>query len=555
MATRDAKLRVAVEGEQAYKQALGELNKGSQVLSSEMKKLTAEFEGNEKSIEALTAKGDLLQRELLQQKDKVDVLKKAVAESAKNFGEADKRTQEWQIKLNNAEAAEFKLQKQLDATNKEIEDQSGAIEEVGKNLPKLGDQIDSVTQKFGISLPGGIKDSLNNIEGFSSGSIVALGAVAAAVGAIEIAWKGVQLAIEGAQKLHKITLEEGAWADDLLTRSAQTGLSTDLLQGLDYASKFLDFEGIDKSINKLTLSMDKARDGAQSQAQAFEMLGVSVTTADGQLRDNWTTFLEVIDALGRIRNETEADAIANDIFGKSYADLKPLIDAGSGSLSDLIDHAQEAGYILGEEQIQTLGDVDDAYQEYQEQIELTKKKLAVEFAPVSQEVMTQFGEFAMRAGQTLIESGLLEKLSAFLEPLGEIMDSLLTLAAVILPGLTRPLQIAADLFGAVADAVSWLADELSRVDWGQASSMSNSQEYGWGINAAGDQNWRGGLTWVGESGPELVSLPRGTQIHTAQESRQIAGGDTYYNITVANVQELSEIVDWYESRRIRGRMA
>jgi hypothetical protein len=169
--------------------------------------------------------------------------------------------------------------------------------------------------------------------------------------------------------------------------------------------------------------------------------------------------------------------------------------------------------------------------------------------------MTQFGEFAMRAGQTLIESGLLEKLSAFLEPLGEIMDSLLTLAAVILPGLTRPLQIAADLFGAVADAVSWLADELSRVDWGQASSMSNSQEYGWGINAAGDQNWRGGLTWVGESGPELVSLPRGTQIHTAQESRQIAGGDTYYNITVANVQELSEIVDWYESRRIRGRMA
>ncbi len=35
-----------------------------------------------------------------------------------------------------------------------------------------------------------------------------------------------------------------------------------------------------------------------------------------------------------------------------------------------------------------------------------------------------------------------------------------------------------------------------------------------GKNANGTNNWRGGLTWVGEQGRELVNLPRGTQIHS-----------------------------------------
>lgn len=43
-----------------------------------------------------------------------------------------------------------------------------------------------------------------------------------------------------------------------------------------------------------------------------------------------------------------------------------------------------------------------------------------------------------------------------------------------------------------------------------------------GSNANGTSNWRGGLTWVGERGPELINLQRGAQVHTAQESRRIA---------------------------------
>ena len=73
-------------------------------------------------------------------------------------------------------------------------------------------------------------------------------------------------------------------------------------------------------------------------------------------------------------------------------------------------------------------------------------------------------------------------------------------------------------------------------------------------NAAGNDNWRGGLTWVGEAGPELVSLPSGSQILNAQDSRGF-GGDTYYiTIDAASVKEFNDIVEIAQSARVRGRM-
>lgn len=43
-----------------------------------------------------------------------------------------------------------------------------------------------------------------------------------------------------------------------------------------------------------------------------------------------------------------------------------------------------------------------------------------------------------------------------------------------------------------------------------------------GANAKGTLNWRGGLTWVGENGPEIVNLPRGAQVYPAQVSKALS---------------------------------
>lgn len=60
-----------------------------------------------------------------------------------------------------------------------------------------------------------------------------------------------------------------------------------------------------------------------------------------------------------------------------------------------------------------------------------------------------------------------------------------------------------------------------------------------GRNARGTDYWRGGMTWVGEEGPELVSLPRGSQIRSAPESAAVAGG-TVINIGTLMPHNYSE---------------
>ena len=66
---------------------------------------------------------------------------------------------------------------------------------------------------------------------------------------------------------------------------------------------------------------------------------------------------------------------------------------------------------------------------------------------------------------------------------------------------------------AIGKVADWISNTGAKIA-GSGGSGSGSV----GKNAAGDNNWRGGLTWVGEEGPELVNLPRGSRILPNKES-------------------------------------
>ena len=76
-----------------------------------------------------------------------------------------------------------------------------------------------------------------------------------------------------------------------------------------------------------------------------------------------------------------------------------------------------------------------------------------------------------------------------------------------------------------------------------------------GYNASGTDYWRGGRTLISEYGPEEVVLPQGTRILTAQETRQVSGGDTFYITIPANtVKEFNDIVNIARNKRRTDRM-
>lgn len=561
MATRTVKARVELDGEREYKQALSELNQGNKVLASEMKKLQAEYKGNAESTEFLTKKGDLLQRQLQQQQDKVSKLREALQKSAEKYGEADKRTQEWIVKLNNAEAAEFDLQHA-------IEENNAALNGENETMKGLGDTLDDITSKMGIKLPDGAKNALNGMKGLSSGTVVAM---TAAVGAIAALVKAVS-------ELHQITLEAAADVDELVTNSMVTGLSTQTLQELEYASNLVDVsvDTISGSLTKLTNNMAAANEGNAAMAENFANLGISITNSvDGSLRPAQDVFYELIDALGQIDNETERDALAMELFGKSAQELNPLIIQGSGVLKDYAEEAKNLGYVLSDEDVKALGAVDDAYQRVNLTVDALKKQIAAEFAPASEKAMTMFADAVKMAGEFLERSGLIENLASILTSImslitniGQLVTNLPGLGTAF-DGINAVLQVTAYTFATIADAANVVTGVLTG-NWNQAKTalgwnigngeMSNIQRLQRSgsdyvsYNATGNDSWRGGLTWVGESGPELVALPQGSQIYNAQDSRNMGGDVFYVTIDAKNVREFNDIVELAKSAQVRNRM-
>lgn len=90
-------LKIGLEGEKEFKKSLAEINNSFKILGSEMKLVDSQFDKNDKSTEALTARSEVLNKEIDQQKQKIETLRSALANAAESFGENDRRTQSRQI--------------------------------------------------------------------------------------------------------------------------------------------------------------------------------------------------------------------------------------------------------------------------------------------------------------------------------------------------------------------------------------------------------------------------------------------------------------------------
>lgn len=589
--------RFTLSGEKEYKQAISEIGSGMKVLDSEMRKVTSAYAQNADSVEALGAKNDVLERKISTQTEKIEYLKAALQQSAEKYGEADKRTMQWQTSLNDAEA-------NLNKLNSEFEENKKKIEESGNEMTGLGDIVNGLTQKFGIQLPDSMKSSMNAMGNLDTSALALAGGFAAVATAI----------VKAEKAMISMTKESASFADNIITLSMQTGQSTEQLQEFSYATELIDVsvDTLQGSLTKLTNNMQDTMNGTGNAKASFEALGVSVTNADGSMRSANDVFYETIDALGQVKNETERDAMSMDIFGRSAQDLNPLIIQGSKTLKAYAEEAHNMGYVLDDEALSALGAVDDAYQRLQKTQEGVKNQLAVEFAPYLEEFYGDVTTMVKDGGKAIKDSGIVDAFGMLLETVGDILNPMSDLSNNRVPALTKALQPLAKVMALMADAAEllkgvinfgtghisegWgqmkhalgfgyssgngnnyqnLLDSYNEQQWGQsASDLSKAYEEAvargdsstlgitedeWrrrylGGNAAGTDNWAGGWTRVNENGLERIYLPSGSRIQTASETRYTSG-DTYNTtVYVDHVEDLDTILRIAKNARITTRM-
>ena len=142
-------LKIGLEGEKEFKKALADINQSFKVLGSEMKLLTSQFDKNDSSAEALAAKHKALDNQIEAQKQKIETLRAALKNASDSFGENDRRTQNWQIQLNNAEAALNDMNRELDENEKAIKDGGKAPEESCSKFEGFGKVLKTVGVALG----------------------------------------------------------------------------------------------------------------------------------------------------------------------------------------------------------------------------------------------------------------------------------------------------------------------------------------------------------------------------------------------------------------------
>jgi len=177
-------------------------------------------------------------------------------------------------------------------------------------------------RRLGNSLQGLQGQAKNAAMGFKNlkGAVAGFGAVI-----------GGSAIVGGLTAIVKKSIDAG---DELFNLQAKTGIAANALIGLGNAAKLADVDQatLGKGLTKLSVNLVKAAEGNDGLTQKFKALGVSIKNANGQVVPADKALKQIADRFADMPDGAQKAAAAVALFGKSGADLIPLLNEGAASM-------------------------------------------------------------------------------------------------------------------------------------------------------------------------------------------------------------------------------
>jgi len=187
-----------------------------------------------------------------------------------------------------------------------------------------------------------------------------------------------------------------------------------------------ELETVTGSLAKMIRSMASAEKGTGAQSDAFKSLGVSVVDVNGNLRDSQDVFGDVLNALGGIANETERDALAMAIFGKSAQELNPLIKLGADGMAEMAAEAQGLGAIMSEDAVRGAADLNDRIAALKAGIGGMAGTIGAALAPAITKIIGKFQEWLASPKVQEGLKNLVEGIGRVADTVGEVVSKLMS---------------------------------------------------------------------------------------------------------------------------------
>ncbi|GEM_PF-295509 len=344
---------------------IASLGKDIALSESGFKAATASMQDWRKSSEGLTLRLKSLNNQIGNQKLVVANVAEEYKKAAAEKGEFSDAAKDLQIRLNRETETLGKMVGEVRQTKTALDGMGDESKQASHALSDLGDKEDKTAKK---SMT--LKDAMGGLgSGLKTMTKVVAGTVAAVA--------GLGVAITG------MVFKASDVSGELVDLSTQTGISVEKLQEMKFVGDLVgvSVETMTGSLAKLTKSMGDAKDGSGTAFDAFGKLGISVVDANGNLRDSEAVFGDALSALGDMANETERDALAMEIFGRSAMELNPLIKAGADEVARLTDEAHEMGAVMKKEDVMALESFGDVLASLQLSMQGMMGTLAAAFLP------------------------------------------------------------------------------------------------------------------------------------------------------------------------------
>ena len=376
--------------------ALKKVNSSINDTQAQLKDVNRLLKLDPSNTELLRQKHQLLSKSVQDTSSRLETLKKA-EEQLKQAG-VEKNSEQFMA-----------LQREIIETENRLKDLQDAANQSVVALAKIGataDKVSAGAQKVADATKG-----ISAAAGGLLGGVVASGVAAAAA------------------------------ADDYNTLAKQTGLSTETLQQAKYAADL-----IDVSYETFTGSMSKMVSKLRTNEDGFNKLGIATRDASGELLGTEEIFWNSVDALSAMENETARDIAAQELFGRSAADLAGILDDGGAAFRALGDDAKRAGLIMSQDTLDGLNEVND-------QIDTLKAK--------SKATLSVAGGKALEAMAPVIDR-VVEKVSSLLEWIGKLDSGQISFLMTILAVVSAISPLASGIAN-VSSAVSTLSGLMPKL--------------------------------------------------------------------------------------------
>lgn len=473
------------------KKGVTEANKQIKLANAEFKAASAGMDDWTKSADGITAKLNQLDKVLGSQKQILESYKAQLEAQQTAYDENGRKAEELKAKLSelanngiaktsdeykkylsaldDVEKEQQKNQSAIDKLNVQILNQQAAVSGTEKDIKNYDKSLEDVQKAEAAAAKSGksVEEELKNIGDNADNADNKLGGLAKNIAAgitAGLAALGAA-AIKAGKDVINMAADVAKAGDEIDKESQKLGMSAENYQKLSYAME-LSGANIDE-LRKGTVNITKAlgayeTEGEEAkQVDPFNKLNVSLVDAQGNLRTTDAVLLDTIDALAAMEDDVQRDIIANEIFGKTFTEMRPLINGGSQAIKDLMQEAEDYGMIMSDEAVKSSAEFQDSLTRMKGTIDGVKNQLGAELLPSITDIMDGVSMFTagIEGGEEKVEQGieqLIDGIKKALPQVEKFVDGLKNAFAKQIPGIIK--SIGQELVKALPDAAKTLLE-------------------------------------------------------------------------------------------------